>query len=204
MVVVVSGRTGAVLYDLPVSDGTPARSTPISKSVAVVGDLDGDGARDLAVFNEGPGVEVFSLATGERIRQIDPGAGFGGETAVAGCASADGRCALVVGDPSASGSLDAPEGRVFVFTTAAVATEPEPSLPALAAWPNPASHRVRVAWDGGVRTIRVLDALGRVVATSSGAGRADLDTSGLRPGVYLVVAEARGGARAAVRVTVTR
>jgi hypothetical protein len=71
----------------------------------------------------------------------------------------------------------------------ALATAPEASLAALAIVPNPAHGRTTVQLPPGTgpATLTVLNALGRSVRTQTAIGtKAELDLSGLAPGLYAV------------------
>ena len=79
----------------------------------------------------------------------------------------------------------APTG-YYRLRAAPVGSEPSLEAPRVRVWPNPASSTLRVETRAPV-TLRVYSATGRLVLRETRvAGVADVDVTGLRPGVYLL------------------
>lgn len=119
-----NGATGEEAFRLlPEADG---RSQHWGTFVYVVGDLDGDDVRELAVCNLGaaqlgqpPGfVDVVSLSTKTRILRLEgtvSGGGFGASLADLGDVTGDGVPDILIGEP---GSSAEPGGAAWVFSGA--------------------------------------------------------------------------------------
>jgi hypothetical protein len=125
-VVLVSGGTGEVLYEL----GGTEPAGFFGQVVASVGDIDGDGVPDFAVgapeasphgLNEAGSVLVFSGAAGKLLFRLD-GTGrydqFGAAVAGGGDIDGDGVPDLVVGAPEGSPGGRVSAGSVFAFSGA--------------------------------------------------------------------------------------
>lgn len=97
-----AGRTGELLQSW--TGEAPAHE--FGTSVAVCGDVDGDGRADVAISSPGAGcVDLYSSRTGERLRRLLPPRDdlrFGEEIANAGDVDADGHDDLIVGAPGSS------------------------------------------------------------------------------------------------------
>ena len=114
---VFAGRFGALIATLE-----PGASVEFGQHVAGVPDLDGDGAGD-AVIVSNESVEVFSGATGARLRALEAPTGesaFGISLTVAGLpdVDGDGRGDLVVGAPNADDGAVSFAGRVYIYSGA--------------------------------------------------------------------------------------
>jgi hypothetical protein len=118
-----SGRTGELLYGL---SGTED-SSHFGRSLAALGDLDGDGMSDFAVgapiaspsgLSQAGSVFVFSGKTGALLYRFDGAASFDGFGASVGGAdvNGDGVPDIVVGAPSASSGGRVGAGSAFVFS----------------------------------------------------------------------------------------
>jgi len=84
-----------------------------------------------------------------------------------------------------------PGSSVFSYTLPPGTGIEELPIPALRVWPNPASQQVQLQLEGGLvqAPFRLLNSMGQLLASGTmRAGEAQLDVSGLAPGMYILEA----------------
>lgn len=91
----------------------------LGAAVAAIGDLDGDGRRDLLVSRAPAAVEIRSGSSGVLLHTLQgtPGFGFGTVLAAIGDVDLDGREEFAIGEPLANSSGTA-AGRIYVYSGA--------------------------------------------------------------------------------------
>jgi len=215
-VYVFSGVDGTLLFDL--FSPNPQAVGRFGRTLAGVGDVDGDGLPDIAVGaadenNTTGRVYVFS-GDDQLITTIEPdeSAGdsilFGIDLAALGDVNDDGRADLFIGAPGfdRGAIVNAGTGSVWSYMDGGVANETDTELPESAivesVFPNPFRGSTTIRYTLSEATavrLAVYDALGREVRVlregTAPPGRHDeqFDASGFAAGVYVLILDSASG-----------